>query len=103
MIKSATAKQKVVHLDCEKYEAESFDYWQAYQRVKDGGQCNQIEESKAVAFFWTGREAAALGKNPRLAVDDPVLAGQMPPVLSAPVLLRLCPLFCTPTVLCQLI
>ena len=78
MTKSNTAKRQIVYLECEKYQAESFDFMAAYQRVKEGAQCDAIEESKAFSFFWTLREAIALGKDPDTAHnDDPALAAEL--------------------------
>jgi hypothetical protein len=78
MTKGSTVARRVVHLDCEKFAAESLDYFLAYQRAQEGARCDTAVESKAFAFFWTAREAGALGKNPVLAVsDDPLLAAEL--------------------------
>jgi hypothetical protein len=78
MTKSNTAKQRMVYLECENFQAVSCDFTAAYQRVKKGVQCNAIEESKAFAFFWAHREALALGKDAALAwSDDPELAAEL--------------------------
>jgi hypothetical protein len=77
MTKSNTAKQRIVYLECEKYQDESFDFFQAYQRVQEGAQCDAIVESKAFSFYWTVKEAGALGNDPKLALSDPVLAAEL--------------------------
>jgi len=78
MTKSNTAKKRVVYLECENFQAVSCDFMAGYQRVKEGVQCNAIEESKAFAFFWAHREALALGKDAALAwSDEPNLAAEL--------------------------
>jgi hypothetical protein len=78
MTKSNTVKKPVAYLDCEKYQAESFDFMAAYLRVKECAQCDAVEDSKAFAFYWTLKEAMALGKDPRRAAsDDPALAAEL--------------------------
>jgi hypothetical protein len=79
MTKINTAKKQITYLDCEIYQAESFDFMAAYLRIfKEGVGWDAIEGSKAFSFIWTNKEAMALGKDPRRAVsDDPALAVEL--------------------------
>jgi hypothetical protein len=73
---SNPARRQIVYLECEKYQAESFDFLQAYLRAQEGVQYDAIVDSKAFAFVWTAKEARALGKDPA-ALSDPDLATEL--------------------------